>query len=44
MVNALKVDVDFKIYIHDSEIGEAEDAKYEINREVNDVLPRSASP
>ena len=44
LINALKVEVDFKINIHDSEIGEAEDAKYEIKGEVNDLLPRSVSP
>ena len=42
IINALKVEVDFKIYIHDGETGEA-DAKYVINGEVDDLLPRWAS-
>ena len=44
IINALKVEVDFKIYIHDGETGEKYEAKYVINGEVDDLLPWSASP
>ena len=44
LINALKVEVDFKIYIHDGETGEKYEAKYVINGEVDNLLPRSASP
>ena len=44
IINALKVEVDFKIYIHDGETGEKYEAKYVINGEVDDLLPMSASP